>query len=296
MEHRRNFPFRIGPIVFITFFGLSLHLNAQKKPDLFKIFNSKGKEVSWKKLVNTSRTSDLVFFGEYHDDPIIHYLQLQLLKELSKTVRNLALGLEMIEWTDADLLEKYVSHTIDEHTFLKNAKSLWTNYSTDYAPMVKWAVDNKIVVFGSNIPRAWASGVYKYGFTYLDTIQSELKSKLPPLPIPFEPDLPGYKKMLEMVPGHGGENFPKAQAIKDASMAWTIAKKLADGHRVLHLNGAYHTLNFEGIIWYIQQYTSNVKIISITTVRQNQIQKLEKEHRGKADFIIVVPSDMIRTH
>lgn len=275
---------------------LSFHIYAQKDLHLFKIFNKKGREVSWKKLVKKTISADLVFFGEYHDDPIAHYLQLQLLKELTKIGNKIALGLEMIEWTDSELLEKYASKAISEQTFIENAHSLWSNYLTDYAPIVKWAIDNDVHVFGSNIPRAWASGVYKYGFIYLDSLESDLKSKLPPLPIPYDPELPGYKKMLDMIPGHGGENFPKAQAIKDASMAWSIIKKLSDGFKILHLNGAYHTNNFEGIIWYVKQYGFTNKMISITTVRQDQMQKLEKNHIGKADFIIVVPSDMIKTH
>jgi hypothetical protein len=42
------------------------------------------------------------------------------------------------------------------------------------------------------------------------------------MPFQYDADLPGYKNMMTMMAGHGGVNMPKAQAIKDATMAYFI--------------------------------------------------------------------------
>jgi hypothetical protein len=38
------------------------------------------------------------------------------------------------------------------------------------------------------------------------------------------------------------------------------------------------------------------KILTISTVSQDNIKKLDAEHLGRADFIICVPSNMTSTH
>ena len=48
----------------------------------FRIYNADGREVRWEKLVKDVSKADVVFFGEQHNDPIGHWLELQLLKTL----------------------------------------------------------------------------------------------------------------------------------------------------------------------------------------------------------------------
>ena len=53
---------------------------------------------------------------------------------------------------------------------------------------------------------------------------------------------------------------------------------------------------YQGILWYIKQSNSAVKVLTISTVSQAQISKLDKEHRGRADVIICVKENMTNTH
>ncbi|GCD78288.1 hypothetical protein JCM31826_17700 [Thermaurantimonas aggregans] len=275
---------------------MSVFTWGQQNPLLYKIFDKNGKSIRWEKVLKKADEAEVVFFGEYHDDPVIHYLQLQLLHHLVESEEKLALGLEMFEWQDAELLNAYMNGKIDQKTFTSEAKSLWPNYRTDYSPMVELAKRKGVAVFASNVPRAWASAVFKGGFEALDSIYSELKQYLPPLPIPYESQLPGYRNMLKMAHGHGGENLPKAQALKDASMAWSVVQHLEKGFKILHLNGTYHTNNFEGIIWYLEKYRPKTRYFTIAMVRQADVRSLKRDFRGLADVIIAVPDDMIRTH
>lgn len=95
---------------------------------------------------------------------------------------------------------------------------------------------------------------------------------------------------------HTGLNFPKAQAIKDATMAYSILEHYQAGSAFLHLNGSYHSDNYEGILWYLQQDQPDLKYSTITTVAQKDLKVLENENKKKADFIIVVPENMTKTY
>ena len=53
---------------------------AQK--EAYVIFNNKGKEVSYSKLLKEAEKADVILFGEFHDNPIIHWLQLELTNDL----------------------------------------------------------------------------------------------------------------------------------------------------------------------------------------------------------------------
>jgi hypothetical protein len=64
----------------------------------------------------------------------------------------------------------------------------------------------------------------------------------------------------------------------------------------LHYNGAYHSDNYESIVWHLKYSNSELKIVTITTVSQETIAKLEKDNKGKADFTVCVPETMTSTH
>ena len=52
----------------------------------FIIYNSKGKKVSYKKMLKSAVKQEYIFFGEHHDNPISHWLELELLKDLFKNM------------------------------------------------------------------------------------------------------------------------------------------------------------------------------------------------------------------
>ena len=91
-------------------------------------------------------------------------------------------------------------------------------------------------------------------------------------------------------------NIAKAQAIKDATMAYFISKNWQRGYKFIHYNGSYHSDNFQGIVWYLKALQPQAKIMTITTVEQKDVEKLSDENLGKANFIIVVPEDMTKTY
>lgn len=276
-----------------TFICLAFSVTAQGKSP-YTLYTKKGKKVSYKKMQRTLAKKDIVFFGEMHNNAIAHWLQLAFTKDCDQT-RDLVLGAEMFEQDNQEALDRYLQGKITAKQLDSQAR-LWKNYPTDYAPLVNYAKANSIPFAATNIPRRYAALVARGGFAALDTLPALTKNWMAPLPMEYDPNLPGYKKMLEMMPGHGGENLPKAQASKDATMAWFILKYFQPGKLFIHYNGTYHSENGEGILWYLQKSRPELRLGSIATVVQKDTGKLEAEHRGKADFILCVEADMTTTY
>lgn len=270
-------------------------LNAQDiRP--YQLFNKQSKKVTFDKMVKELSSKEVVLFGEYHDDPIAHWLQLELTRALYHRDSSMVLGAEMFERDTQNFLDVYLADSINHKQFMDTVHSIWSNYKTDYAPLVNFAKEKGLPFIATNVPRYLASAVYKGGFEVLDTLSEREKGYLPELPIPYDPELPGYQAMLEMGGGHASPTMPMAQAVKDATMGWYIVQNLPVDGIFVHYNGAYHSNNFEGINWYIQQYNPEVSIGTIATVRQEDVMKLLPENEGIADFILVVDEDMTRTY
>ena len=279
------------PLLFLLAAGSPLF--SQSKP-AYVLYNADGKKVSYGKMIRTLKSKDIVLFGEYHNNPIAHWLQLETVKDLHAQ-RRLVLGAEMFEADNQEVLDRYLRGEIDAKG-LDTLARLWKNYRTDYAPLVNFARDSHLVFVATNIPRRYASMVAKGGFEILNTLTALETSWMAPLPMAYDPELPGYKNMIAMMGGHGGPNLPKAQASKDATMAYFILKYFQPGSLFLHFNGAYHSENYEGILWYLRQQQPDLKYASITMVSQKNVDRLLAEHKGKADFIICVDEDMTTTH
>lgn len=278
-------------LILISFFFL--YSSAQNKPS-YLIYDQNGKKASYKDIINSSQKAEVLLFGEYHDNSVAHWLELEITKDLFGKIV-LVLGAEMLEADNQKQVNQYLNGEINQKKLDSTAR-LWPNYKTDYKPIVDFAKENKIDFIATNIPRRFASLVFKNGFEALDKLSDEEKSWIAPLPILYDSNLSGYSKMAQEMGGHGGENLPKAQASKDATMAHFINKNRKENSLFIHYNGSYHSDNFEGINWYLKQENPTIKIVTIATVSQNDISKLEPEYLGKANFIIVIDEDVTKTY
>ncbi len=260
----------------------------------YQLFDKNGKKVSYKKLLKAAEETQVVLFGEFHNNAISHWLELELTKDLAEN-KTLVLGAEMLEADNQKQVNQYLNGAINQKKLDSTAR-LWPNYNTDYKPLVDFAKENKLQFIATNIPRRFASLVSKNGFEALEKLTDEEKTWIAPLPIPYDATLPGYEEMLKMMGEHTSPNMPKAQASKDATMAYFINKNLKDGTTFIHFNGSYHSDNFEAISWYLKTYHPNIKIVTISSVEQKDLTKLETENYNKANFIIVIDEDVTKTY
>jgi len=288
---KNQIPYLIAVMLFYSIAAI-----AGDKP-AYVLYAKGGKEIKYSKMLKDLQDADLIFFGELHTDPIAHWLQMELAQDLFKTRgADLVLGAEMFEADDQLILDEYLDSLYASDKFEAEMK-LWNNYKTDYKPLVEFARIHGIPFVATNIPRRYASMVHKGGFEALEALKDEALHYIAPLPIRYDPSVKCYADMMHMhgMEGHVNENFPKAQAIKDATMAHFILENRKDGQVFLHLNGSYHSRNFEGIVWHIRQTHPDLEILTIETIQQDQVDSLDEDEEGIADYIIVIPSNMTRT-
>ena len=260
----------------------------------YVIYNSKGKKVSYKKMMKQLAKQDLVFFGELHNNPISHWLQFEVTSALNAE-RKLVLGAEMMESDNQEQLNQYLKGEIDQKG-LDTLARLWNNYATDYKPLIDIAKQNQLKFIATNIPRRYASMINSKGFEALDALDKEEKAWIAPTPFPFDAELPRYKNILDMMAGHATPNLVKAQASKDATMAHFILQNWTPGELFIHYNGAYHSDFHEGILWYVNESKPGLNMLTISTVEQADITKLSSDFIGQADFIICVDQNMTKTY
>jgi uncharacterized iron-regulated protein len=79
-------------------------------------------------------------------------------------------------------------------------------------------------------------------------------------------------------------------------MAYFILKNLPSGKTLIHFNGSYHSDNHQGIEWYLKKANPDLKVLTIGSTEQDEIDELEKESFGQANFIICTPVTMSKTY
>jgi uncharacterized iron-regulated protein len=267
----------------------------------YSVFNAKGHKVNYEDILKAAKKADIIFFGELHKNPIAHWLEIELTKDLyAEKGSKLVLGAEMFEVDNQLIINEYISKMIRKKDFEAEAK-IWPNYKTDYAPIFDFAREKGIKVIATNVPRRYAALVNSKGFEGLDSINAMQRGLIAPLPIKYPDTLECYASIVKNVgddmPAHLTTNLGKAQALKDATMAHFIMKTGAfDGKTIVHFNGAYHSDNHEGIVWYVKQAirktSFELKILTITCLEQENMDTISKIDAVKADFIIVIPSSM----
>src|SRR5690606_24209142 len=254
--------------------------------------NKKGKAVKFEKMVNDLARFDVVFIGEFHNNSINHWLELQITKALfEKKNGQMTLGAEMFERDNQSQLNDYLSGKLDEK-ILKDSMRLWQNFATDYKPLVDFAKDKKLKFVATNIPRRYASIVAKKGLDSLNYITEKEKSYMMKLPIEVSLDTPGYTEMKEMMGDHAGANamnFVSAQAVKDATMAESIYKNLESGKIFVHYNGDYHSKEYGGTVWYLKKLNPDLKIAVISVFEsEDENLPLPEEDFIPTDYHLVI--------
>ncbi len=282
-------------ILVLALLTLSATLSAQKPA--YTLFDKNGKEVKYKKLIKACVGADIVFFGEQHNNPISHWLQLELTQELYNAKGgDLILGAEMFETDNQLIMDEYFTGLISTKKFEEEMR-LWPNYKTDYKPLLEFAKDSGLKFIASNVPRRYANMTYKMGLDTLLYLSEDAKKLIAPLPLVYDTTLNCYSSLVSGGPmGHGSEEFRDSQAIKDATMSHFILKNLQRGSVFIHFNGAYHSDDFESLNYFIEREDPDLRIVTISTVDQETVFELEKENKGKADFIIAVPETMTKTN
>ncbi len=287
-------------LTILAIMSLVLLSNAQNKP-AYQLYNQKGKIVKYEKMIKDLAESDMVFFGEYHQNPISHWLQLEMSISFFEIKGDkLFFGAEMFENGNQLVLNEYLADFYPEKKMLPEITQLWKNYKTDYKPLVEFAKENKLRFIATNIPRRYASMINKKGIDALKELSPEALAMIgPDLEKYFDPTVKAYAEMADAMGEHVPPNMlniQTAQAAKDATMAHFSLKNFNKGDFLFHFEGSYHSNYNQGIIWWINKVQPGLTIKSVATVMQEEWDEMTDEEKATiANYTIVVADNMTET-
>ena len=271
----------------------------------YKIINTKtNKEIELKEMAERLGDYDVIFFGEFHENRILHSLEFELLEMFHRNNKNMIISMEMFERDVQPILDKYLNNEILEEDFLANSRP-WPNYETDYKPLIEFAKENELTVVAANIPRRYANMISKQGMSALDSLSVEEKKYVAKKHIVFEDE---YKERFikamkeEMV--HSSK-MPKgmkmnldliyaAQCIKDDTMAESILKyhRIPPRRKVIHFNGDFHSSKHLGTAQKIQVLEPMLKVAVITPKGCENEFTWEDEDLLEGEFLILYKEEV----
>jgi uncharacterized iron-regulated protein len=286
-------------LIFLVIISIQFS-KAQNKP-AYQLFDQMGKIADYNDMIKDLSDSDMVFFGEYHTDPISHWMQLEMTKSFFEIKGDkLFFGAEMFENGNQLVLDEYLAGFYPEKKMLPELTQLWKNYKTDYKPLVEFAKNNNLRFIASNIPRRYAAMINSDGIEALKKLSPEALALIgPDLEKYFDPTVKAYAEMESQMGDHVPPNMLKiqtAQASKDATMAYFSLKNFNEDDFYFHFNGSYHSNNNQGIIWWINKIQPGLRIKSVTTVTNTEWNEMDDEEKATiSNYTIVVADDMTQT-
>jgi uncharacterized iron-regulated protein len=167
----------------------------------------------------------IIYVGENHDQYSHHVMQLEVIKDLHRRGKKVAIGMEMFQRPFQGPLDDFIEGRIDERELLKKTQYFkrWGLDYNLYRPILKFARSERIPVVALNISQEIVDKVSQGG---LDSLSEEEK-KLVPSRMDFSDD--AYKEKLKKVFqehehfGAGNFNFfYQAQILWDETMSESI--------------------------------------------------------------------------
>lgn len=234
----------------------------------YKLYDTRlKKETTVAKIADKMGQSNVLVFGEQHDDSIGHLMEQKMLEALyAKYNTHVILAMEMFHRDVQYILDEYLAGQISEKNFIKEARA-WDTYKADYRATVEFAKEKGLKVIAANTPSRYANMVTRNGLKSLNELSKTVKKNyLPPLPVDT---MKGeyYERFLEAMGGHSmpGMNLYQSQNLWDATMSWSIAQALKKnkGSIVFMMNGRFHSDNHLGFVKRLtDDYNKKVTTIS----------------------------------
>lgn len=289
-------------IVFVSFIVLSATVFAERN---YVIYDSKtGEKLTVSELAERSLKNDIIFFGEFHDDSLLHLIQKNLLADMYEKDDEIAVSMEMFERDVQKYINDYLSNKITEEDFLKNSRP-WGDYKEFYKPLVELAKSHEAPVIAANIPRKYAAVYTREGWTGIQKLlpneRTLVAKDLNIREDQYQKEF--YKTMMQnmgmdpiatMTPNE--ENtmylYYGAQSLKDETMAESILEQWTkdDDYKIIHFNGDFHSNNYLGTVQKLRDRNKEVKIavISATYPDSGKALEFDNSFKSKCDFMIVL--------
>ena len=197
-------------------------------------------------------TKRVIFIGETHDRYDHHLNQLEIIRWIYQLDPNLAIGVEYFQQPFQQQVDDYIAGRTTEKEFLR-ATEYYQGWGYDYrlyAPIFRFAREQRIPVRALNVPTALPSAVAKVGIAGLSEQQ---RAYLPKEIRPADEDYKG--RLRQAFQAHGTakpdafDHFVEAQLVWDEAMAESAAAYLNanQARRMVILAGSGHLAFGSGI-------------------------------------------------
>jgi uncharacterized iron-regulated protein len=263
----------------------------------FRVYGPDGAPLSGiPELVDRLAGVDVLFFGEQHDDAEAHRVEEALLAELARRDRPVVVGMEMFERDVQPALDAHLAGRSEEAGFVEATRA-WSNYRSDYRPLVEVARREGWPVIASNAPRHFATAVSLAGLGALSIVDPAHRSQLA-----AEIECPRddyYRRFVAELQGHptveGGADpgreatlvrYYEAQCLKDETMAESVAAAWSAGALLVHFNGAFHTDHGLGILPRLKRRLPAAKVAVLSARPVRDPRRLAAEDRV-ADYVVL---------
>jgi uncharacterized iron-regulated protein len=153
-------------------------------PLIGKIYNSANRqEISYQVLLEKSLESTVIYLGENHDNESHHQHQLRILKDFIDRGKRPRIGFEFFSVDQTGTLMSFVtrqkaSHAGHSEQFPEAAlrKNLGWQDRTDedwgfYFPFIKLAAENRLTVFGADLPNGIIQRITRNGVDSLTAVE-----------------------------------------------------------------------------------------------------------------------------
>ena len=226
-----DFIVRLSASFFALVFFLSSALNVVAQESVvitegdYRIYTSEGQPATLDDIREAMGVADVVFVGELHNDPVSHYIEQVVLKDWYSTHGSAAaLSLEMFSRDVQYIVDEYLNDLISESHF-QLSSSPWSNYETDYKPLVEFAKANGFPVIAANAPRRYSNMVTRMGRGALNGLSDQALSYVAPQP--YGAPSAAYKAQWDAV-------MAEAMAEMMAASQETSAKMDDESHEMNH--------------------------------------------------------------
>ena len=304
----------------------------------YRVYTGSGDLVSLDSVVAAMENKDVVFIGESHNDLTGHLIEVELLSRAftaygpafaeAGASGAVTLSLEMFERDVQYVVDEYLQDLITEDQFQKSSRT-WSEYETDYKPLIEFAKQQGLAVVAANAPRRYANRVTRHGRDALMELSSQALAVLPPLP--YGLPSPQYEEQWRMamveamdemrercpVPpamqhatqsdsarpsmpmmSHASASNPlHAQALWDASMAFSISEHLMrqPDALVLHMVGSFHVERGTGTPEHLQRYRPGTSAMIVVMRPVEHVELFDPERDGEnEDFVILTDEAVTR--
>ncbi len=202
------------------------------------ISSKSGKPLALEAVFRDLTRCQIIYAGEQHTNKAHHAIQLQIIQATYAANPNLAIGMEMFDFTYQDVLDLWSAGKLDEKTFLR--KTHWyANWRYDfglYRDILNYIRDNNIRLVALNIPSYITKKIPVGGIENLSAEEKKL------LPENIDLSYAAHREYLQKIfDGHRQhfkgdvqfEDFYAAQVVWEDIMAEQIAKNLNNGTMVV---------------------------------------------------------------